>query len=428
MRLALLGLDEETLALVRWAVERVEATLVAAYNTPAEFEPLLRQLSPQTRVNDPDWEWLLLEGSVDLVVVSQGKTDGNQADGMAGDELRADQLRKLIAEEVPLLLVHPTCDLLLAYEIDMATRDRRTVLVHHRGSEHPAFVRLAQMAQGEDNSIGTIEYVTLERGLRERDRAAVLKAFSEDVPLLRRLLGPIKKVTASGPITEAMVDPLGPKRRELPSLANLLVNLQGTATFPSRWSVGPATHQEETRLTLVGSAGQATLVMPAARRGGDVTWRLRIEAADGEQLDIDRDEEWIRFWTNIRERLAHREPTTDWSAVCHDLEVVSSIDRSIQKGRTIELLAEERSEEESFKGVMAVGGCLTLTAVLLVILLAAVVEGLHLPMRNWPVWRLWPVFILVPVLVFLLLQTLQVLVKPKAGRPGDSAADKTSTE
>jgi hypothetical protein len=121
-------------------------------------------------------------------------------------------------------------------------------------------------------------------------------------------------------------------------------------------------------------------------------------------------------WTRVREALAANSPPEEWAEVCHDLEVVSVIDRSVQKGRTVELLAEERSEEESFKGVMAVGGCLTLVAGLLMLLLAATIEGLQLPIRNWPAWRLWPVYVLLPVLAFLLLQTLQVIVKPK--RPG----------
>ena len=426
MRLALLGLDDETLALLRWGVERENAEIVVAHDVPPELEPRLRQLAPRARVNEPEWEGLLLEGTVDLVVVSRGRADAAQADGMAADELRAEQLRKLLAAEAALLMTHPACDLLLAYEVDMARRDAgRLVLTHHRGAEHPALLRLLQLAHGEDKAIGAVEYVTLERGLASRDRGSVLQALAQDVALLRRLLGGVNKVTASGPITEAMVDPLGPKRKELPSLANLLVNLQGASPFSARWSVGPAGARPETRLTLVGSAGRSTLTMVEASAEGETPWRFEL-TADGanERLKMGRDEEWRNVWRRVRETLQSGAAPADWADVCRDLEAVSVIDRSVQKGRTIELLGEERSEAETFKGVMAVGGCLTLLAVLGMILLAAAVEGLHLPLRNWLVWRLWPVFILLPVLFFLLLQTLQVFVTPKSGRP--KAADRAT--
>jgi len=420
MRIALLGLDDETLALLRWGVEQEDTSVVVGHEIPSQLEPQLRRLAPGARVNELNWEGLLLEGSVDLVVVSRGRADGSQSDGMTADELRAEQLRKLLAAEVPLLMVHPACDLLLAYEVDMARRDTgRQVLVHHRGMEHPAFESLQSM-RAENDLIGAVEHVTVERGLTSRDRASVLQAFSQDVPLLRSLLGGINKVTASGPITEAMVDPLGPKRKDLPSLANLLINLQGAASFPARWSVGPASGQEKTQLTLVGSAGRATLTMIDSQAAAEASWRFEIAAASSEQYEVGRDEEWRKVWARAREMISSREAPADWAEVCHDLEVVSVIDRSVQKGRTIELFGEERSEAESFKGVMAVGGCLTLVAVLGVILLAAAVEGLHLPLRNWPVWQLWPVFILLPVLLFLLLQTLQVLVTPKSARPASS--------
>jgi hypothetical protein len=420
MQLALLGLDEETLALVRWAVEREDATLVAAYDIPPSMEPQVRRLSSLARVNDTAWESLLLEGSVDVVIVSRGRQDGLQSDGMAADELRADQLRKLIPAGLPLLMVHPACDLLLAYELDMLRLEgNRRVLVHQSGVDHPAFARLQQIASGEDESVGVAEYVTLEHKLSTRDRGKVLNAFSQDMPLLRRLLGSVHKLTASGPITEAMVDPLGPKRRDLPSLANLLINLQGAAPYAARWSVGPSSGREEARLTIVGSNGRATLVMTDVEQ----IWQWEVEGTHTENERFNRDAEWQAVWQRIRESLVSNVAPSEWGNVCRDLEVVSVIDRSVQKGRTVELLAEERGEGESFKGVMAVGGCLTLLAVLGVILLAATVEGLHLPIRNWPAWRLWPVFVLLPVLAFLLLQTLQVFVRPKARRADEAVDD-----
>ena len=104
-----------------------------------------------------------------------------------------------------------------------------------------------------------------------------------------------------------------------------------------------------------------------------------------------------------------------WLAACRDQEAAEAVDRSLARGRTIELFNEEHTEEESFKGVMAMGGCLLLVMALGVLFIAVVVEGLRLPMRTWPLWRLWPFYLLVPIVAFLLLQLLQLAVKPRAG-------------
>lgn len=399
MRLALLGADDETLALVAGGFDHADAQLIAAFAVAPEYEPIVRSLTPAARINEPDWEWLLLEGSVDLVVVGRGHPDNNTSDAVSVDDVRADQIRKLLAADIPLLLVHPACDLLLAYEVDLLRRDEnRKVLVHHRAALHPEFAKLAELCEaGGSEFVGRIEYVTVERGLAKRDRGEVLRTVGEDVSLVRRLIGVVRKLSASGPITETMVDPLGPKRRSLPSLANLHVNFQGEAPFPARWSVGPGRDSQPPRITVVGTAGQTTFELN------------------------DRNEEWRIVWSRVADLLSEGTTPDDWADVCRDLEAASVVDRSVQRGRTVELLGEQRGEEESFKGVMAVGGCLTLMLVLTALLVAATVEGLQLPLRDWPAWQWWPVFVLVPVLVFLLLQTLQVLVKPSHNGERDGA-------
>ncbi|HEX5103277.1 MAG TPA: hypothetical protein VFV87_05675, partial [Pirellulaceae bacterium] len=101
----------------------------------------------------------------------------------------------------------------------------------------------------------------------------------------------------------------------------------------------------------------------------------------------------------------------DWLDACRDQEAAEAIDRSLARGRTIELFNEEHTEEESFKGVMAVGGCLLLLGALGVVLLATIVEGLQLPLRDWAAWQYWPVYLLAPIVVFLLLQVLQVAIR-----------------
>src|SRR4029077_4312375 len=89
-----------------------------------------------------------------------------------------------------------------------------------------------------------------------------------------------------------------------------------------------------------------------------------------------------------------------WLAACRDQEAAEAVDRSLLRGRTIELFNESHSEEQSFKGVMAMGGCLLLVAALAVLFFVVLVESLQLPVHEFLIWRLWPVYLLVPIVVF----------------------------
>jgi hypothetical protein len=114
----------------------------------------------------------------------------------------------------------------------------------------------------------------------------------------------------------------------------------------------------------------------------------------------------------LQEAAAGRAADEDaWLAACRDQEAAEAIDRSLARGRTIELFNEEHTEEDSFKGIMAMGGCVLLVGALGVLFLATIVEGLRLPLRDWTVWRYWPIYLLVPIAVFLMLQLLQLVVK-----------------
>jgi hypothetical protein len=107
-----------------------------------------------------------------------------------------------------------------------------------------------------------------------------------------------------------------------------------------------------------------------------------------------------------------------WIDACRDQEAAEAVDRSLLRGRTIELYGEEHTEADSFKGVMAMGGCLLLLLVIGVTFAAALIEGLRLPLRAWPAMQMWPVCLLVPVAIFLLLQLLQLAVKrPESEAP-----------
>jgi hypothetical protein len=111
-----------------------------------------------------------------------------------------------------------------------------------------------------------------------------------------------------------------------------------------------------------------------------------------------------------------------WLDACRDQEAAETVDRSLLRGRTIELYGEEHTEADSFKGVMSMGGCLVLLLVLGVTFMAALAEGLRLPLRDWPIVRMWPICLLVPAGIFLLMQLLQLAVKRNESDAGQIAS------
>jgi hypothetical protein len=408
MKLALLGHDDESLRLLRWAVSAGGHELVAAYDVgPAAAE--VRALAPQVRLGE-NWEALILVSAADAVIVGRSGAGLANETGIAQAERRADQLRKLTQAAVPMIVVCPACEALVGFEIDMIRRDTRAVIVPFSpGAGHPGIARLAELVSwGEASPLGKIEQVTFERESDDRSRGAVLEQLARDCALLRQLIGTVQSVSAAGPTAPVGRDPLGPKPRVLPSLANLGVHLAGESGLTARWSIGPALAAPAGRLTVIGERGKATLSMPAAR-----PWALEMACAAPfmESYESQLEAE------GVFARLSHPEfyDESAWLSACRDQEVAEAVDRSLARGRTIELFNEEHTEEESFKGIMAMGGCLMLVFALAVVFLATVVEGLRLPMRDWALWRLWPFYVLVPIVAFLLLQLLQLAVKREPG-------------
>jgi len=207
-------------------------------------------------------------------------------------------------------------------------------------------------------------------------------------------------------------DPLGPKPKELPALTNLSVSLSGESEASARWSLGPAAGPEAGRLIVVGQRGRATLHMPRGEPWsldvGGVCADLQAAGAVHTEPHVEPLAALQEFEQAARGGVASE---SAWLSACRDQEAAEAIDRSLARGRTIELFNEEHTEEDSFKGVMAMGGCLLLVGALGVVFVATIVEGLRLPLRDWAVWRYWPVYLLVPIAVFLLLQLLQLVVK-----------------
>lgn len=408
MRIAVLGLDEISLPLVRQAVAAGHQ-LVVAYGADS-YQSQLQRIAPDVQLRS-DWESMLIGSLVDGVIV------GSLERGFQADELRADQLRKLTQAAVPMLVVHPACEPMLGFEIEMIRRDLGAVILPYwPEAMHPAVATLASWQQlGEESPIGTIEQVIFQRPMVDRGRDAVLRQFTRDLSILRQVLLGIRAINATGP-TAKHRDPYLSGPKVLPPLANLHVHVTGEVAFPARWSVEIPTSDEPPQLTVVGTRGKSLLAMPADH----AAWRLEVIGPMGQVVELPPTnivrmaiDEFAKLATQPASSQAEQgiEQSVTWLSSIRDVEAAAAVDRSIERARTIELLNEEISEEESFKGVMAVGGCLLLMVAFGALLLATIVEGLQLPLRNWAVWRYWPVYLLAPIVVFLLLQLLQLVIK-----------------
>src|SRR5207244_3847596 len=116
--------------------------------------------------------------------------------------------------------------------------------------------------------------------------------------------------------------------------------------------------------------GKMTLTMPAV---GD--WTLEIT---GDQACVESFPETPEVAPILR-RLLHASTADEfydektWLAACRDQEAAEAVDRSLMRGRTIELFNEEHTEEASFKGVMAMGGCLVLLVAICVLFFVTLV-------------------------------------------------------
>ena len=419
MRIAMIGSDDDTLAIARAADRHPSHALVGVYQA-REHVAELRSLLPADGTWDEGWEALLHDDHVDAVIVA-GNDRGTDRD---------QQLRKLVQAGIPLLVIHPACEAIVAFELDMIRQDTRCVLIPYRPWRwHPALLQLVDSAPLDGvPALGRIEQVTLDREMQERDPQRVLAQLARDAGMLHPLLGRVARVGAMG----------GDRRR----MTNLTVTLSGQDGRIARWTVHPAPGPPRARLTVVGTAGSRVLEIPLESHD----WRLIDRMPDGSR-------DWGN-WDPAREALAELSQAIEdggvdasWLEATRELEIVDCVERSLQRGRTIELLDQRPQEEGTFKGMMAVGGCGLLLLTLAILIIGSVVEGLQLPRRRptpqdptaaadavpgetgltdpkrHVLLRLWPVY---PFGLFLLLQLFR-LVYPAPGRHSREGARERSS-
>jgi hypothetical protein len=403
MRLALLGLEETTLALARAAQEsgRDELVLLCDVEGMEQAQSVLGPLALRAQ----SWEVLLTgaAGGVsafDAVLVSRDFAD---------DERRLEQLRKLVQDGVPMLVAHPVHSSMLAYyELDMIRRETDCVLAPFLPARrHPLAVRLKDMiARPDASAVGRIDQMVFERALPDRSKANVLAEFARDVDLLRFLGGEVAQLGAMGsPGTTASA--------EFVAYNNLGVQMTGTENCLLRWWVVPADEFSGSRLTLTGERGKAMLTMPPEPSA----WRLELRT--GVEPSVAEAPYWNPYLASLDElrgALIDRQTPSRWPDAARAVELAETIDRSLAKGRTIDLYEQEYSPAATFKGIMSGAGCALLLLALAGMVIGALAANLlkHAGfLRAAQVVGAMPYVLLALLVIFLALQFLLRVTRPK---------------
>jgi hypothetical protein len=271
---------------------------------------------------------------------------------------------------MPTIIVHPQSTSALAYyELDMHRQATGAAIVPFEPSRHdPQLTTLAADASAGER----IDQVICERRTTDRSRTAVLRQFARDIGAIRRLTGDCEKVSALGTLTDD------------PTAGHLGVQITTAAGTLVRWSIGPATRGDDHSLEVIRGGEAAVKLDPAA---GFEPAAEAVVAAVGDPNNA--------LW---REALA-------------DLEIIEALQRSLQRGRTVELFHEEASEQGTFKGVMAAGGCLLLLLSIGLAIAATIVGKFRLLIAD-----LWPYALLFFLVAFLSLQLLRFAFPPAKQR------------
>ena len=400
MKLAVLGCTSQAIALIQEAI-RLGHEVTIAYDA-ASGKQALREAFPALRFRD-DWEDLLGERDIDALIVAGPSLPEDLASDVR--ERRDDQLRKLIQAGVPLLVIPPVCEAIVGFELEMIRRDVKGIIVPAWGAPLlPAVAALTHWPGDKSAAAGgKIELLAVQRFLPVRQRADVLPAFAHDAEIMRRIAGPLMRVTASGATREG---------ESKPSLASVTVHADGESGFPCRWSVGPVSDFVGALLTLQGPAGTLTLKMPNSG-----ALELTTPTGETESFPLGSSAEAVLSELDCAIRTG-AEPKMTWLQACRAVEAMEAIDRSLSRGRAIELYNEEPSEESSFKGIMAASGCLMLLGTLAAVSCAGGVAIFFPPGKRTgeagpgqygqfhSYWTWLQICLIAPLAVFLLVQLL----------------------
>ena len=403
MNLGLLGFDDSIATIVA-AGHRSGDRVVMACDLPATA-PLLTQGGVPPRA--VPWESLLDTEGCDAVLVG--------ADGW--NETRAEAVRKLVQAGRTLVLSHPLeMSMLWAYELDMIRRDSGAILIPVLPDRLHPFIHRLRLWIDSHSVPGGVESIGMERRLRDRSRESVQSHFCRDADLVRELAGAPVRLSTLG---AADADQ---------AWSTLAVGLTAPGHPPVRWQV---VRSESPGLTITATAasGSVSIGIPADPPAGESSlwsWtgpgapdtqtpfdggaailaRLRMAVSPGHQTDVDQ---------SLTLPLC-----ASWDDAARGIELAETISRSLAKGRGIDLHQEEFTEIGTFKGTMASLGCGIILLALMFVVLATLLGGIARQTR-WEFGEqlagLWPGVVLGALSLFLLLQTLPLLIGSRSESP-----------
>jgi hypothetical protein len=423
LKLAVLGLDPDLCSLLSAAGALGHKVVWLGDVASAEM-PRLQGLVPAGMSPSDDWETLLDRAAADAVLVGRG---GN-GPAPAGDLIRAsreEQLRRLAAEAVPMLIVQPAhLSVLNYYELDMLRRETGGILRHfHPLMDDPFVGELARWVRQGHAAIGRIVQVACSRHAADGSRETVFGHLARDAELLAAIAGDIRTVSAVGPRVDA-----GSRGA---SYASLQVQMVAALPATLRWSVVPADRAGTAmELQLVGEQG--TL---CCRSMQDGAWQL---AADGlapaaEMRPADKQFDAARAALRalaiaVRESdRERRSKLSTWDKATRAMEVVDAVEMSLQKGRTIEVFQQQLTERLAFRGVMSAVGCGVLMLGLLVTFVVSLVGGLESVVKE-PLVPAWSTILLIVLALFLLLQAVPLLLSRRQRKQGDGTSPGRSAD
>jgi hypothetical protein len=415
MKLAVLGTDSDVLQLAMAAVGEGHQIVWLGDVRPTDRDAMQR-IVPGAVDRSEEWELLLDRGSADAVLVGRGA---------APSDLRAEQLKRLAAEAMPLLVVQPVCESVLAYyEVDMIRRETGGIVRHHNPFVvHPAIAQLATWVREGHPRLGRVHRLTCERGLVDTQRADVMSKLARDVELLAAMAGDIRRVTAIGP------------RADDAAFAALQVQMTCDRPVTLHWSVVPlAGEREALTLSLIAERGTVALRVSATQQESELvepqeSWQLETKSADVNDRQALRScGAAVEAIGQLAEAVAildveKRAGASTWNAATRAMEVADAVELSLEKGRTIEVFQQQLTQRLAFRGTMAALGCGLLLmgffGILLVTLLGGA-EGKDRPMLL----PSWPIVLLAVLALFLLMQAMPLLIaksKSDSGSEDDGA-------